>query len=60
MKQYVIESIDAEIAIWDKNGSWLNFGSDEVKGYVSPDEVAKWISIVSTANTLEDIQKTIV
>ena len=43
----IIESPNAEIAIWDKNGEWYNFGSDEVKGYCTPDEVAEWIDKVS-------------
>lgn len=37
---------DAEIAIWDEEGKWYNFGSDEVKGYCSADEVAEWIDKV--------------
>lgn len=37
-------SPDAEIAIWDSTGEWYNFGSDEVKGYCTADEVAHWIS----------------
>ena len=42
-----VKSPNAEIAIWDKNGEWYNFGSDEVKGYCTPDEVAEWIDKVS-------------
>ena len=33
----------AEIAIWDKDGTWYNFGSDTVKGYCSPDEIVTWM-----------------
>jgi len=49
-----VSSPDAEIAIWDKNGDWHNFGDDTVKsffgqsgdtvkGYCTADEVAEWI-----------------
>ena len=51
----IISSSDAEIAIWDKEGKWYNFGSDEVKGWVSPDEVVFWITAAREAKTLEDI-----
>ena len=40
-------SPDAEIAIWDKDGEWYNFGSDVVKGHVTPNEVAEWIDKIS-------------
>ena len=46
-KQEVTQSSDAEIAIWDANGEWYNFGSDTVKGYCSANEVAEWIEKVS-------------
>jgi hypothetical protein len=38
-----VSSPDAEIAIWDKNGEWYDFGSDQVQGYCTTDEVAQWI-----------------
>lgn len=38
----------AEIAIWDNEGRWHNFGSDTVNGYIDSDEVAKWISFASS------------
>jgi hypothetical protein len=40
-------SISAEIAIWDKDNNWYDFGNDKVKGYCSTDEVADWIYKVS-------------
>ena len=46
-KQEVTESSDAEIAIWDANGEWYDFGSDTVKGYCSADEVATWIKFTA-------------
>jgi len=45
--QELVTSTNAEIAIWDKDGKWYNFGSDTVKGYCSVNEVAKWIERVS-------------
>ena len=45
-KQEVTQSSDAEIAIWDADGEWYNFGSDTVKGYCSANEVAEWIEKV--------------
>jgi hypothetical protein len=41
---HFVESKDAEIAVWDKEGNWItsNFidcGGDDVKGYLSADEV---------------------
>lgn len=44
--EMIVESTDAEIAIWDANGEWYNFGSDTVKGYCSANEVAEWIEKV--------------
>lgn len=51
------ESKDAEIAIWDKTDTWFNFGHDQVKGYISADEVAKWIAKVQRAKTIRSIRK---
>ena len=45
--QDVTTSEDAEIAIWDNEGNWYNFGLDTVKGYCSTNEVAEWIDKVS-------------
>jgi hypothetical protein len=42
-----VKAANAEIAIWDKEGEWYNFGADTVKGYCSVDEVAEWIDKVS-------------
>lgn len=43
MGSEVVTSPDCEIAIWDKNNVWYDFGNDQVKGYCSTDEVAEWI-----------------
>lgn len=51
----IITSNDAEIAIWDKDDHWFNFGNDTVKGWCSVDEVVTWIGIVREAKTIDDI-----
>ena len=42
------DSIDvaesAEIAIWDKDRTWYDFGMDTVKGWCSADEVSSWMN----------------
>lgn len=55
MSEHIIHSADAEIAIWDKSDVWFNFGSDNVKGWVSPDEVATWIARVQKAKSIKDV-----
>lgn len=40
-------SKNAEIAIWNKENVWYNFGSDEVKGWCDADEVARWINFAA-------------
>jgi hypothetical protein len=54
-KQDIVDSTTAEIAIWDKEGTMLNFGSDEVKGWCEADEVAQWIAKVQMASSLDDL-----
>ena len=40
----IVQSSDAEIAIWDSEGSWYTFEEgDQVKGHCSADEVATWV-----------------
>jgi hypothetical protein len=56
MKQRTVESITAEIAIWDKDGTWFSFGSDTVKGWVDANEVAKWIYLTSSAIDLQHLK----
>ena len=52
----LIRSNDAEIAIWDKEGKWFDFGDDEVKGNVDTDEVAKWIELCSSVKDIDDLK----
>ena len=54
----LVQSNDAEIAIWDSEGKWFSFfNDDKVKGYVDTDEVAKWIEICSSATDLDDVKR---
>ena len=41
-------SKDAEIAAWDKNDVWFNFGGDEVKGNVSSNDVAVFLAMIAS------------
>lgn len=41
------ECSNAEIAIWNADGKWYDFGGDEVKGYCSADEIAEWINFAA-------------
>jgi len=56
MKMNMVESKTAEIAIWDKEGAWFNFGYDVVKGWVDTDEVATWIILCTAATSLDDLK----
>jgi len=47
-------SKDAEVAAWDADGKWYNFGYDTVRGWLTADEVANFVSFVSKANLAED------
>jgi hypothetical protein len=41
-------SPDAEVAVWDGNGTWAPIGDgDAVRGWVSAEEVAELLSVVS-------------
>jgi hypothetical protein len=51
----VVESLDAEIAIWDSQEVWHDFGSDTVKGWVTTDEVGEWIDRVRRVSSLEEL-----
>ena len=39
---------NAEIAAWDTDGNWHNFGGDTVEGWCKPDAVAEFIHFIST------------
>lgn len=40
-------SVDAEVAAWDRNDNWYKFDFDVVKGFMSADEVAEFISMIA-------------
>lgn len=37
----------AEIAAWNSAGVWYDFGHNAVKGYVTPNEVAEFITMIA-------------
>jgi hypothetical protein len=41
-----VKCINAEVAAWDSNEEWYDFGSDTVKGYLSADEVSDFIHMI--------------
>ena len=42
---------DAEIAAWNEDNVWYDFGHDEVKGWCTPDDVASFIGFVATCTS---------
>lgn len=52
----VVKSSNAEIAIYDNNNQWFNFGTDEVLGWVETDDVANWIQWTQSSKDLEDLR----
>ena len=57
LKENFIGSADAEIAVIDSEGGMLAIGEhDTVIGWLSPDEVAKYIAIVSSAANENEIK----
>ena len=42
----VYDSPTAEIAAWDKDNNWYNFGDDTVNGWCKPDYIADFIQRV--------------
>lgn len=53
----ITESMSAEIAIFDQNDVWFEFGADTVKGWVGANEVGEWIVKVKNATSLKDIKQ---
>lgn len=43
------QSSTAEVAAWDSEGNWHRCGYDQVKGYLSADEVSEFINFVATS-----------
>jgi len=40
------DSYTAEIAAWDSEGNWYDFGSDQVLGYQTPEQVVTFMQYV--------------
>lgn len=59
MKQYAVQSSNAEIMIWDQDGTQLKFGDQDFKGSVEANEVAYWIWVTSLATSLKNLQLTL-
>ena len=57
MGLHIVESPNAEIAIWDKNGTLFGFEYDQVKGWVDADEIAEWIALIQYAEDLKHLTK---
>lgn len=59
--QTIFNATTAEIAIMPaddaSSAEYFNFGCDQVKGWVSTDEVANWISIVSSYPSWDELIK---
>ncbi len=60
MNEEVITSSNAEIAIWDNNNNWLNFGSDTVKGWVPAEEIGQYIEMVRTFDPTKSLLLSII
>jgi hypothetical protein len=48
MKAQAWKSTTAEVAAWNADGDWHNFGSDQVEGWQSADEVMRFVSFVAS------------
>jgi hypothetical protein len=52
-----IHAETAEIAVWDAEGRWMNFPDEQVKGWVSADDVADYIIKVKNATSIEELHE---
>lgn len=56
----MVESANAEIAIWNKDDKWLTFDNgDTVAGWIPTEEVGQWITKVQSAKDLAELQASI-
>ena len=55
MKERFWESKSAEIAVFNKEGEFIGIADDAVVGWLTPDKVAKVITMVSLAKTKNEI-----
>ncbi len=47
IKQGTWEAETVEVAAWDKDGNWHNFGYDQVNGWQNPKEVLEFMNFVA-------------
>ena len=52
-------SMDAEIAVFDRQGEFINLGCDDVAGWVSADKVAALAARVALATNDKDVKAAI-
>jgi|TARA_R110002020_G_scaffold465508_1_gene686979 hypothetical protein len=53
----VVPCPTAEIAAWDANEDWFDFGGDTVKGWQTPQEIADFVNEISEKeNTIATIK----
>lgn len=59
VKKGFFDSITAEIAVWDADDTWLRFGNDhdQVKGWVTADQVADYITKVKNATSIDELHE---
>jgi len=48
MKERAWDANSAEVAAWNANGDWHNFGSDTVTGWQSADEVLEFLAFAAS------------
>ena len=47
-KVRIWESTTAEVEAWNKDDVWYNFGDDEVKGYMTANEVLELMNMIAS------------
>jgi len=50
------ENKTAEIAAWNKDDVWYDFGHDTVKGWQTPEDVASFIKMISEKPKWKDLR----
>jgi len=48
-------SPNAEIAAWDSKGQWYSFGDDDVRGWVTPEDIVSFMGFVSSKDLHQDV-----
>jgi hypothetical protein len=47
MRSSAWSSTTAEVAAWDADGDWHNFGYDQVEGYLTPEQVLEFLTFAA-------------